>query len=289
MWEHFMEVIHRRLNPKALIYISAVFYLSSHLESARADPLAEPLERAQIMSVLSQNLNAIKTRNASEVMSTLSIQCPAYKHMRRVLPQLLARPVRFSLIKREILSISAQEALVQEELEVKAAHPDVLNFQDHRSITRSKLIKELSGQWKLCNTEVKAVTYLDKQERSTITRPAEFEVLKVMNDNFQGMKTEDLKRVLTTVSPKCAAYQGTQRTASQLFASYDIVYELLERRVVSIDQKNAQVLETVTARKIKGGSPFKNNQATVVSLLLRDETGMWKICESKIKRLEYID
>ena len=85
------------------------------------------------MELLGQNLNAIKTRNASAVMETLSVQCPAYKQMQRVLPQLLARPVRFSLIKREIISISAQEALVQEELEVKAANPSVPNFQDNRT------------------------------------------------------------------------------------------------------------------------------------------------------------
>jgi len=269
-----------------------IFYLSLTLAlspPATAKPgLSTHPDYSRIMGVLRKNLASIQAKDSAGVMDTLSKSCAAYEATKQILPQLFTISLHFKLLNREVISISAQESVVQETIEVKKDKSKQA-FRNNRSVTQSKLIKDSSGDWKLCSTEVKEVIYLDEQHQVDTSNPSSQKVLKTIKDNFQAMVNEDLSRVLTTISKRCESYQATQKTLPKLFASYDLEYKTVERKLVSITQTKARVRESIIVRKKAGALPFKNNRTTTESEIILDDDGIWRVCSTKILGVKYLD
>jgi hypothetical protein len=239
------------------------------------------------MSVLAKNLTSMQKGDIAGVLSTLSEGCAAYAQTQSLLPQVFSANLTFKLVSREVLSISSDEALVQEAVEVIKRDKNSA-FQDNISFTQSKLTKDLSGAWKLCSTEIKSVTYLSDGTSNALSPEAQ-RILETMNENLQGMRAEDLSRVLSTISKRCESYQASQNGLPNVFTTYNIKYEMLMRKVLSIKKNKAWVLESITARANGGRAPFKNNQTTTQSELILDDDGQWRLCISKVEKIEYLD
>ena len=47
-------------------------------------------------------------------------------------------------------------------------------------------------------------------------------ILKVLHINSESFKTENVKQMLSTISPKCPSYEPTKKLMSKLFNDYDL-------------------------------------------------------------------
>ena len=272
-------------------FLSATFLTLTLVLSTLALATPVPKDHPQykeIMGVLHKNLTSLIAKDAPGVLDTLSTSCDAYEGTKKLLPQLFTTSIKFTLVSREILSISSQEALVQEVIEVKKTDSKQA-FRDNRATTQSKLTKNSSGLWKLCSTEVKEVKYLDEHEKVDLSNPTAQKILKTLTNNYQAMVNEDLPRIMETISKRCDSYAATQKGLPGLFASYDLKYELVDRTVLSITQNKSRVRESVIVRKKTGSLPFKNNQTTSESELILEADGVWRVCTTKILGVKYLD
>ena len=112
-------------------------------------------------------------------------------------------------------------------------------------------------------------------------------ILNVLHTNSESFKTENVKQMLSTISPKCPSYEPTKKLMSNLFNDYDLEVTVLKREVLSINQDEAEVEELIRVKKKAGAKPFQNNETLTKSQLIYDE-GAWKLCSTSILDIKYI-
>lgn len=129
-----------------------------------------------------------------------------------------------------------------------------------------------------------AVSFLASCSKS----PAEDkELSEVINRNIEMLQKEDVEGYMKTIDPKSSVYEGTKEILPRLFADFDISYEIKEIAVLEKTDSSASVQVSQVTKKIKGGD-FRDNEGVMIHTLVK-RNGEWKISDSQIKDIKYLD
>ncbi len=110
---------------------------------------------------------------------------------------------------------------------------------------------------------------------------------KVINENFDAYEKEDLDRVLATVHTKSFGYQSTKQATIEIFSAYDLHYELLESRLLSLDGEYAVVRARQKTTK-RNGPEFRDNILDTV-MVFKQEDGRWKFWTQAILDVQFLN
>ena len=97
---------------------------------------------------------------------------------------------------------------------------------------------------------------------------------KLLNENLQAYKSENLTALMDSVHPDSPAREQTEEFSKMAFAMYDIDYEYNNLEIIELSESDATIKLTQTTRKISGPD-FKNNRATSIQTL-KKHNGKWK-------------
>ncbi|MCX6142669.1 MAG: hypothetical protein NTZ35_05555 [Ignavibacteriales bacterium] len=109
----------------------------------------------------------------------------------------------------------------------------------------------------------------------------------VVRENIRAMNSRDLEKTMATIDEQSESYDKTKELARQLFAAYDLRYELDSANVIEKTEEEAKVECVQTTRKVSGPA-FRDNRIRIVHLL-RNVDGEWKIYGSQMKKIDYLD
>ena len=111
--------------------------------------------------------------------------------------------------------------------------------------------------------------------------------ISVVQENIKAMNDEDLDKTMATIDEQCASYDQTKQVAQRLFEIYDLKYELDSARVIMKTDEEARVECVQTTRKVRG-PVFRDNKINFVHTL-RKSDGYWKIYNSKVMKIDYLN
>ncbi|MFH1415119.1 MAG: hypothetical protein ABIH89_03425 [Elusimicrobiota bacterium] len=112
------------------------------------------------------------------------------------------------------------------------------------------------------------------------------EVIKVIKDNMNAYRNEDIKGILATMDKESPSYIDIPPALEPAFQNYDLEYRMEYIKVISKSETMAKVLFVQATRKING-PPFRNNRITGYHLL-KKKTGEWKIARTDISAVKYL-
>ena len=119
---------------------------------------------------------------------------------------------------------------------------------------------------------------------------AEEDISKVLHsvimDNFKAYELEDIEKVMKTVHSKSPGFDATREFSSQIFPIYDIKYEMLSFKFISIEGEYALGRVKQKTTKISGPE-FKDNIIDSI-VIFKQESGVWKFWSQASLTLEYI-
>lgn len=104
---------------------------------------------------------------------------------------------------------------------------------------------------------------------------------------MRALQEEDLEAAMKTIDPASEGYATTEAFAEELFATYDLRYELKELKVVSKSDREARVRFVQTTRKEKGPQ-FQNNEIQGEHVLHKVD-GRWLIYDTVVANIRYLD
>ncbi|MCG2712223.1 MAG: hypothetical protein L6416_07880 [Candidatus Omnitrophica bacterium] len=112
-------------------------------------------------------------------------------------------------------------------------------------------------------------------------------VLKsVITENFEAYELEDIEKVMQTVHSKSPGFEATKEFSSQVFPVYDIKYELLSFKYISLEGEYALGRVKQKTSKISGPE-FKDNIIDSI-VIFKQEAGFWKLWSQATLTLEYL-
>ena len=117
----------------------------------------------------------------------------------------------------------------------------------------------------------------------------EAEVQKVVQDSFVAAQSENINAFAANIHEEAPNGQATVTQMQAAFRDFDLQYTLEEIEVLSIDDDVAEVQVVQLTRKLRGELPFRNNRATTIHELRLSADGAWRIYQSRVVDVEYLD
>jgi serine protease Do len=111
--------------------------------------------------------------------------------------------------------------------------------------------------------------------------------ISVVQENIKAMNNKDLDKAMATIDEQSASYEQTEQIAKRLFEIYELQYELDSVRVISKTDDEARVECVQTTKKVRGPA-FRDNKIDFVHTL-RKVDGNWKIYNSYVKKIDYLN
>lgn len=112
----------------------------------------------------------------------------------------------------------------------------------------------------------------------------EGKVKKVIKMNLEAMEEESIEKYMETVETSDPYTLKDQLTS--LFQMYDLKYTIEDLKLLSSNDKEAEVEAVQVTRKVQGPQ-FNNNRLRIVHQLTHKD-GKWKICYSEVKSSEHV-
>ena len=109
----------------------------------------------------------------------------------------------------------------------------------------------------------------------------------VVQENIKAMNNEDLDKAMAMIDEQSASYDQTKQMAKKIFELYDLKYELDSLRVITQNDDEARVGCIQTTTKVRGPA-FRDNRIDFVHTLRKVE-GVWKIYNSKVVKIDYLN
>jgi len=110
---------------------------------------------------------------------------------------------------------------------------------------------------------------------------------KVVTDNFEAYQVEDLDAVLLTVHSQAPGYEPTKQVSQQLFPQYDLKYELLNFKYLTIDGAYAFARARQKTEKISGPA-FRDNIIDIV-FAFKKENNAWKFWSQVVLDVDFLN
>lgn len=117
--------------------------------------------------------------------------------------------------------------------------------------------------------------------------PSDEELISVIRNNFNAMNEKNLKAAMDTIDPTSQGYSQTEAMTEKVFQIYDLRFELKSAKVINKKIDEAEVRIVQITKKIKGPD-FRDNETTTVQIL-KKINGKWKISNSKMEDVKYLD
>ena len=110
---------------------------------------------------------------------------------------------------------------------------------------------------------------------------------KLLRDNLSYSATENIDGYLSTIHPHSPIFAQTLKFLPKVFQTYDLNYTIDSISVVSVDSEKALVRVTQTTTR-KSGPAFRNNRLLMLDEL-RKSNGQWKLYNSTMEKIDYLD
>ncbi|SFQ51673.1 Protein of unknown function [Psychrobacillus psychrotolerans] len=116
----------------------------------------------------------------------------------------------------------------------------------------------------------------------------EIEVIEVLENNMQALESEHVDDYMATVyiDEDQTIYEETKKMVKDLFASFDLAYEMNDFEFLSISEQEVKVRVTQTTTLIKGEN-FHNNESVLTHTLKRQKE-QWKFSGSEVESVNYL-
>jgi tetratricopeptide (TPR) repeat protein len=121
---------------------------------------------------------------------------------------------------------------------------------------------------------------------STQSEPTE--VTSVIYENLRALEREDIKSFMATLHKQSPGYEQTEQAVRPLFDAYDLEYELVDLKVIKVSDQEARIAFTQITRKASGPE-FRDNKIKGVHILRKSSDASWKIYETQIESIDYLD
>lgn len=117
------------------------------------------------------------------------------------------------------------------------------------------------------------------------------EVYNLIEWNLYYARVEDINGYMWTLHPESPVYRDTETQMAFLFREYDLIYNIEEWEILSINAESARVRVVQTTQKAAGAEPFRDNRLEVIHTLRKDTSGAWKLyaTEAREDSLEYLE
>lgn len=117
--------------------------------------------------------------------------------------------------------------------------------------------------------------------------PQDSSAIQLIKDNLAFAQSEDLGAYLSTIHRSSPVKNQTRASLQQLFDTYDLHYTIDSIEVTSLAENEAFVRVIQTTFKVNGPQ-FRNNRIEVTNELRRQD-GDWKLYDSKINKIDYLE
>lgn len=112
------------------------------------------------------------------------------------------------------------------------------------------------------------------------------QIKQVIIDNFNGFEKENMAQVLNTVHTASPVYMATKESASQIFSTYDLKYELVNFRYIGTDGEYAVARAMQKTTKVSGPA-FRDNILDLI-VIFKQEDGIWKFWTQAILDVKFV-
>ncbi|MFJ7825436.1 DUF2628 domain-containing protein [Psychrobacillus sp. NPDC096623] len=116
----------------------------------------------------------------------------------------------------------------------------------------------------------------------------ELEIIEVLESNMQALESEHVDDYMATVyeDEDQTIYEETKKMVKDLFANFDLAYEMNDFEFLSISRQEVKVRVTQTTTLIKGEN-FRNNESVFIHTLKRQKE-QWKFSETEVESVNYL-
>ena len=109
----------------------------------------------------------------------------------------------------------------------------------------------------------------------------------VIEANGQYMNEENFDAVMNTIHEESPSYPATESMIKQLFSRYDLVYKVVEMKVIEETDTEAKVEFVQITTKLTGPA-FKNNKTTGVHTL-KKVGDSWKNYATEMTDVQFLN
>jgi ketosteroid isomerase-like protein len=110
-------------------------------------------------------------------------------------------------------------------------------------------------------------------------------IFGAIRENLEAMQKEDLKAVMETVHPESGDLAKTRELIAEIFANYDLKYELSDLRVTDASDGKVNVTFTQRTKRTDGTQDDTENVVRGTHTLKQDG-GRWKLLGTRAAPLE---
>lgn len=113
------------------------------------------------------------------------------------------------------------------------------------------------------------------------------DVLAAIYENLDAANAEDIEGYMATVHPDSPYYVSTRPTMENLFATYDLYFNLIEVEIIEQTETEARVRYIQETTRL-GGAPFDDIRVTGV-YIMRLDGDEWKFYDQTLETRDYIN
>lgn len=120
------------------------------------------------------------------------------------------------------------------------------------------------------------------------TTKVENEIIEILESNIQALENEHVEDYMASVYvvEDQIIKEETKKMVIDIFATFDLAYEINDLEFLSISKQEVKIRVTQTTTLIKGEN-FRNNEAVLIHTLKRQKD-QWKFSETEVESVNYL-
>ncbi len=112
-------------------------------------------------------------------------------------------------------------------------------------------------------------------------------VKDVIMKNTAAGNDEDVAAYISTMDKDNKNYDHLEDMMNTIFSTYDLNYQVKDMKVIELNDDEAKVQFVQITKKEKGPT-FRNNRIEGIHILHKTD-GQWKIYDTQIKKIDYLN
>ncbi len=115
----------------------------------------------------------------------------------------------------------------------------------------------------------------------------EQEIKDVIYKNAEAGNNEDVAAYISTMDKEYKNYDRLEDMMKTIYKTYDLNYQVKDLKIIELKDNEAKVQYIQIIKKVKGPT-FRDNKVTGI-YTMHKTNGEWKILDSKIIKMEYLN